>query len=391
MNETTRSGDFRICIVNSPIYSLTEVIFLDILIRILEPLTSEILVITGNFPNRYSDKVRIAEVERSKGERKRGAFTRITGFLAMQFKLAAYLMKLSRSFPVVFFYVGEYRNVLPLLCSKLMRQQTIILHQGGDKFLEAKLDAVSIWERVILPWMPRILIPLAYYLADTIICLSESIVSFGKLERYRHKIVVLPGRYVDTERFKIKVPVSERPRMVGYIGRLVPKKGIANFVKAMPLVLKECPDVEFLLIGRGVLRKEIEAQIGQSRVRDRVNSVDWVSDDRLPDYLNKLKLFVLPSMEEGVPGIIQEAMACGTPVAATPVGGIPDLIKDNKTGFVIHNNTPQGIAETVIRALNYSGLDEVARNAQSLIEREYNYETVVARYRNVLATLAGQN
>ncbi|MBA7650812.1 D-inositol-3-phosphate glycosyltransferase [subsurface metagenome] len=319
-----------------------------------------------------------------RGDKKRGVFARITGFLTMQFKVTASLVKLSRNFPVVFFYIGEFRNPLALLTAKLLGKKTIIQHKGGDKFLEARLDAVSFWEKVLLPWLPRILIPINYFLADVIVCESKSIVSFGRLDKYRHKIISLPGRYVDTQRFHVKKQLSQRSKLAGFIGRLTPKKGIVNLVKSMPLVLEECSDVEFLLVGRGVIRDRIREEVERNGVEGKVNFVDWVSDDELPAYLNRLRLFVSPSFEEGVPGILQEAMACGTIVAATPVGGIPDLVRDKETGFVINDNTPEGIAKTIIKALNYARLDEVAKNARALIEKEYSYDKVVEEYRDRL-------
>jgi glycosyltransferase involved in cell wall biosynthesis len=258
---------------------------------------------------------------------------------------------------------------------------------GGDKVLEARLEAVSFWERIIIPWLPRLLIPFSYSLADVILCESESVISFGKLDRYRHKIMVLPGHYTDTELFRIQVPLSERGQKVGYIGRLTPKKGIINLVKSMPLVLEAYNDVVFLLSGEGVLKDKIVEEIDRNGVRDKVNFINWISDNELPHYLNQLTLFAAPSFEEGVPGMIKKAMACGTIVVATPVGGVPDLIKDGETGFIISDNTPEGIAKIIIKALKYPNLDEVAKNARALIEREYNYEAVVERYKTMLRQL----
>ena len=80
-------------------------------------------------------------------------------------------------------------------------------------------------------------------------------------------------------------------------------------------------------------------------------------------------------------------MGCGTPVLATPVGGIPDVIKDGETGFILEDNLPECIAENVIRALNHQNLEKIAKNARKVIEDEYTYEAAVERYRKILKEL----
>lgn len=64
-------------------------------------------------------------------------------------------------------------------------------------------------------------------------------------------------------------------------------------------------------------------------------------------------------------------MACDTPVLATPVGGVPDIIKDGETGFIMENNSPECIAENVERALNYHDLEKIAKNARELVGKEF--------------------
>lgn len=72
-----------------------------------------------------------------------------------------------------------------------------------------------------------------------------------------------------------------------------------------------------------------------------------------------------------------EAMACGTPVLATPVGAIPDVIKDGETGFILQDNSPECIAKNVIRALNHPILEPITRNACALVERGFTFEKAV--------------
>jgi len=90
----------------------------------------------------------------------------------------------------------------------------------------------------------------------------------------------------------------------------------------------------------------------------------------MPAYLNKLKLLIIPSSSEGVPTILLEAMTCGTPALATPVGGIPDILKDGENGFILPDNSPRSIVQGIIRALGHPRLSEIAENAQKLLAEE---------------------
>lgn len=80
-------------------------------------------------------------------------------------------------------------------------------------------------------------------------------------------------------------------------------------------------------------------------------------------------------------------MACGTPVLATPVGGVPDLIKDGETGFILENNSPACIAEAVIKVLEQQNLDKTVKNARELVEKEFTYEAAVERYKKILESI----
>jgi len=107
----------------------------------------------------------------------------------------------------------------------------------------------------------------------------------------------------------------------------------------------------------------------------------------MPRYLNEAKLVVLPSYGEGLPNIVLEAMACGTPVLATPVGGIPDVIQNGDTGFIMKNNSPACIAENVMRALEHPDLETIVKNARALVEQEFTYEGAMERWKEILEEL----
>jgi glycosyltransferase involved in cell wall biosynthesis len=98
-------------------------------------------------------------------------------------------------------------------------------------------------------------------------------------------------------------------------------------------------------------------------------------------------VYVLPSVYETFPVSVLEACACGTPVLATPVGAIPDVIKDGETGFIMEDNSPESIARNIIHALSRPHLEKIAQNARALVEREFTYEKAVERYRGILNSL----
>jgi glycosyltransferase involved in cell wall biosynthesis len=97
-----------------------------------------------------------------------------------------------------------------------------------------------------------------------------------------------------------------------------------------------------------------------------------------------LQLLVIPSFTEGLPNIILEAMACGTPVLATSVGAIPDIIKDGETGYIMENNSPVCIAENITRVLGDPDREKIAMNARKMVESDFTFDTTVTQWKRIL-------
>jgi glycosyltransferase involved in cell wall biosynthesis len=135
------------------------------------------------------------------------------------------------------------------------------------------------------------------------------------------------------------------------------------------------------------LKELIKASLQEEDLTARIDLPGWISHDDLPTYLNQLRLLVLPSYTEGLPNIMLEAMACGTPVLATPVGAIPDVIIDGKTGFIMENNSPECIAENVTRALNSPDLERIAENGRRFVEENFSFEKTVENWKGILQNI----
>jgi glycosyltransferase involved in cell wall biosynthesis len=216
---------------------------------------------------------------------------------------------------------------------------------------------------------------------------SERLIEEHGLQKYRNKICVVHRHFIDFGTFKITKSLKERNSYVGYIGALSKSKGVPNFLEAIPIASKKKHTLRFIIGGSGQLQDEIKEYLDNHGLNRTVKFFGWIPHGEIPDYMNRLKLLVLPSYTEGLPNIVLEAMACGTPVLTTAVGAIPDVIKDGETGFIMENNSPDCIARNVVGALNHPNLGKIAGKARALVEQEYTYEVAVKEYRNILASL----
>jgi len=221
-------------------------------------------------------------------------------------------------------------------------------------------------------------------LSDKIIVQSNSVIKWAKLEKYQNKVAVAREAFIDTNLFQIKQPYSERKNTIGYVGRLSKEKGILDFINAFPLILNRRNDVDFLIVGDGPLSSAIKQKLEKQGLLHKVALAGWIANEKMPGYLNRLKLLVMPThTEAGSPRPVQEAMSCGTPVLVTMVGGVGDVVKDKENGFILRNRSPQQIANDVLKILKYARVNEIITNARKLIEREYNFEAVAKRYKEV--------
>ena len=376
----------NIAVITFPFYTAVPKIILANFLDILEPLSDEIYIITGFFSYTLDTKIQIISLK--KDDIRGSVLRRILKELLAQPRVAFNLLRISKKTDIVIFFLGTRAYLLPLLVAKLLNKKVVLVVTGSV----SKAVNIQYYKKLFGPGriysvVIGILERLNFHIADQIAVESESIIDFQGLNKFRKKITINGAMYINTNLFAVKKEIKDKRNLVGYIGRLAQGKGISNFITAMPLILKEREEAEFLIGGDGPLFDEIKRELDDDGLRDKVKLTGWIPHDELPNYFKEVKLMVLPSENEGVPGVVQEAMSCGTLVLATSVGAIPDLIQDGETGFIMKDNSPECIAENVIRALGYPNLSEIAQNARKLIEDEYNYEPMVRKCRDSLNEL----
>lgn len=170
----------------------------------------------------------------------------------------------------------------------------------------------------------------------------------------REKIRVLYSLYMD---FDIYHPANvEKEYDLVFCGRLVPNKGLFIILEALRILKRKHPAIRLLIIGRGPLKDQVSKFVAQHDLVDNVHFIDWVADTRaLADLYRKSRLLVCTSFNEGGPRVTVEAMACGTPALSTPVGIMPELIRNQVNGMLIDWD-PQDLATKADQLLSDSAL-----------------------------------
>lgn len=350
------------------------------IIDVICPDAGDVYLITGGkaYARFKNDKrVRICEFREYWSTDATGNLAqRIFRYSKMQIEAARLLAQVGKRVDVWVFFIGAECLPLAGLVAKALGRTLLIALAAS---VCAISDATSSFPRVI-----AILQKANLRFSDRIILYAD-LVEEWNLEPYSNKVLIADHHFLPLDEFSFKNDLQKRAPIVGYVGRLSAEKGILNFVEALPKTLEKRPDVRVQIIGDGTLEDEIRALVDREHLCGKVTLEGWVPHAEIPSYLAKMKLLVLPSYTEGLPGVVLEAMACGTPVLATPVGAVPCVIKDKETGFLIRDNSPEGIAEDISKSLSYPHLRETVRNARIVIERDFCYECAAEAWERALS------
>jgi len=228
--------------------------------------------------------------------------------------------------------------------------------------------------------------------SDRVIAVSHAVRQHAlRLGYPAARIQVIPnGVDLDTFRPPPREAVrAGRPR-VAFVGRLLFNKGPQYLVAAAPLVLARHPTTEFVIIGDGPLRPRLEHTIARQGLSHAFRFLGTRRD--VPALLADptLSLLVRPSLSEGLPLTVLEAMACGLPVVATPVGGTAEVVRDDETGYLVPPRAVEPLAAAICRLLDDPvHARALGANGRALVEREYSWERIteqtVALYQQTLA------
>ncbi len=184
---------------------------------------------------------------------------------------------------------------------------------------------------------------------------------------------------VDREAMRRALGIPSDAVILGVGARLSPPKGVTYLLRALPEIVARVPRAVLIVAGEGPLEQDLKAEAERLVLGNHLKFVGPRAD--MPELLGLFDLYVLPSVSEGLPMVLLEAMAAGCPIVATSVGGVPSAIEDGVNGLLVPPRNPAMLAGAVIKVLE----DGELRRRFTLAGRQvfaarFSAETMTRRY-----------
>ena len=287
--------------------------------------------------------------------------------------------------------VRELRRFQPAIL------QTFLFHANLAGRLAARMAGIGAVISGIRVAEKRSRIPLAIdrwtnWLVKTNVCVSQAVADFSisQARLPSKKIVVIPNG-VDAAMFASARPadlsafgITPESRVFVSIGRLDPQKGFDDLIKAAALVIPSHPQAHFLIVGEGPERDRLSRLIDEMNMAAHVHLAGWRAD--VAELLAASYALVLPSLWEGMPNVVLEAMASALPVVGTRVEGMSEMVIEGQTGLLVPPRDAHALAAAVETLLaNPQSARAMGSLGQKRVAAEFTWEQMAARYEELYA------
>ncbi|MBK1810278.1 glycosyltransferase family 4 protein [Clostridium sp. YIM B02505] len=286
--------------------------------------------------------------------------------------------------------------------SKLIKEYNIDLVHGHDvkpsiaSYIAAKRHGVPMISHihVTYTWMKtnKIMKSIDAYFRnryDLSIACSELVKDYyeeNNTSADRDKIVYLDNAFnfnefnkvvvSDKSEFKKKLGINEEKFIFGFLGRLIAVKGADLLIKSFSVVAKTNENAQLLIVGDGDEREQLEELTKQLNLEDRVIFAGYQKN--VYDYMNIFDCFVLPSVREGLPIAVLEAMAMKKLVISTPVAGLAKLIKNGENGIMISERSEEELVNSMLYIYDNADIrSSIESNAYNYLKENYNIDDYV--------------
>ena len=172
-------------------------------------------------------------------------------------------------------------------------------------------------------------------------------------------------------------------KVIFSLGNLIERKGFYYLIQAMKTVVHHRDDVLCFIGGKGPLKEVLQEQISELNLQDHIKLIGFVPDEELKYWMNAADLFVLPSLSEGNPTVMFEALGVGLPFVGTAVGGVPEVITSKDYGLLCEPADPECLAEKILIALEKEWDREEIRE----YAKQFTWENIAKRVLEVYMNL----
>lgn len=188
----------------------------------------------------------------------------------------------------------------------------------------------------------------------------------------------------NTRRMRESLGISEDEAMILNVGRLVPVKGIDTLIEITKKLLNDGFKVKTVIVGNGPYRKEYE-----KRAKNLGGNIIFTGlRTDIPEIISACDVFVLPSLSEGLPSALLEAAAYGKPIVASNVGGVPEIITHEETGFLAEPRDVDAFVYYIKIVLADDNSSKMGQAARRFVEKQFDWNEVVIKYESIYQSLS---
>ncbi|MCM8764175.1 MAG: glycosyltransferase [Candidatus Omnitrophica bacterium] len=248
----------------------------------------------------------------------------------------------------------------------------------GTDVIIASERSIDLWKKKHHFFIDRLL----GFFTDKIVCNSVSVQNRYKknLGSVSRKIIVIRNG-IELHKFNLcnGKKKERKEKIVFTASRLSPEKGVQFLIEAARIILKQDKGIKFLIAGEGHFESNLVEMVKEYGIKDNVIFLGYRND--IPQLISESDVVVLPSLWEGMPNILLEAMAMKKPVIATDVGGSSEIVKNGQTGLIVRPGSAADLAEKIMLLFSDKMLAEkIAENGYELARMDFGISSMVSSY-----------
>lgn len=222
------------------------------------------------------------------------------------------------------------------------------------------------------------------FFTDYNVSVSDDLLNYlEKIEQFKNIITIHnridPNSIIVRKKpclVKSELGIPDDIPLIGTVGRLVPIKGYSHFIEGAKRVLDSGHMAFFVIVGEGAMMNDLQLEVNNTGCHEYIKLIGFQKD--IYEIINAFDLFVMTSLHEGIPMVLLEAMCLGRPVIATNVGGIPEVITNEKDGILIPPCDPEAFSVACSRLINEEDFRlQLSVNAKATISERYDIRASV--------------